>query len=116
MKNIGFMVKVLKKFKSDYHLMKSEQIERNKSVKVSYSGINMSSFSSNGSSIGSNSIAIGGKEYYKTGTLNGVRTRCGYFETPYGLYPFVIMVNESGTGYDKIRQFLWKRVLAYERR
>lgn len=110
------MVKVLKKFKSDYHLMKSEQIESNKSVKVSYSGINMSSFSSNGSSIGSNSIAIGGKEYYKTGTLNGVRTRCGYFETPYGLYPFVIMVNESGTGYDKIRQFLWKRVLSYERR
>ncbi|MBF0302815.1 MAG: D-alanyl-D-alanine carboxypeptidase [Desulfamplus sp.] len=99
------MVKVLKRFRPDYHLMKSEAIE-GESVKVAYSGDDMR--------IARGNMAIGGNEYYKTGTLNGVRTRCGYFETSKGLYPFVIMINEAGAGYDKIRQFLWNSVLAYE--
>ncbi len=53
-------------------------------------------------------------EFYKTGTLHGVRTRCGYFKTPQGLYPFVIMVNQKGKGYDALKKMLWRRVIAHE--
>jgi D-alanyl-D-alanine carboxypeptidase/D-alanyl-D-alanine-endopeptidase (penicillin-binding protein 4) len=35
--------------------------------------------------------------YYKTGTLNGVRTRVGYLETPTGnVFAFVVIVNTPG--------------------
>ncbi len=94
------MIKVLKQFKPNYHLMKRAEIVAD-NIKLAYSGSNYT-------------IARSGNEYYKTGTLNSVKTRCGYFQTSQGLYPFVIMVNESGAGYDKIRQSLWKSVLAYE--
>ncbi len=43
-----------------------------------------------------------GNEFYKTGTLNGVRTRCGYFYTDRGMYPFAVMVNAPGRGYESI--------------
>ncbi|MBF0111410.1 MAG: D-alanyl-D-alanine carboxypeptidase [Desulfamplus sp.] len=78
------MVKILFKFRPNYQLMRSE------------------------------TIADGVTEYYKTGTLNGVRTRCGYFETLDGLYPFVIMVNQDGAGYENIRKSLCEMVLLHK--
>jgi len=37
------------------------------------------------------------KEYYKTGTLKGIRTRAGYIENERSeLYPFVVLVNTPG--------------------
>ena len=48
-----------------------------------------------------------GTEYYKTGTLSDVRTRAGYIRGKDGkLYPFVIMVNKKGRGYDAVRKKL----------
>lgn len=44
-----------------------------------------------------------GNQFYKTGTLSDVRTRAGYFVGEDArLYPFVIMVNETTTGYTDI--------------
>lgn len=75
------MIKILGKFKKKYELMQAQ------------------------------SIPNGITEYYKTGTLNGVRTRCGYFKTLNGeLYSFVIMINQDGVGYDTIREFLWQKL------
>lgn len=64
---------------------------------------------------GNGKTSRGYKEFYKTGTLYGVRTRCGYFKTPQGLYPFVIMINQKGRGYDQLKQKLWQTVLKYEK-
>ncbi len=48
-----------------------------------------------------------GNEFYKTGTLSGIRTRAGYFADKNGrLYPYVIMVNQKGRGYGKIKNRL----------
>ena len=48
-----------------------------------------------------------GNEFYKTGTLDGVRTRVGYFAGSNDrLFPFVIMVNQRGKGYQAIKQRL----------
>jgi len=81
------MIKILKRFETDYQLMQNEK------------------------------MPDGVREYYKTGTLNGVRTRCGYFETSdQRLYPFVIMVNEDGVGYERIRHFLLKIVSEDEKK
>lgn len=75
------MIKILGKFKKKYELMQAQ------------------------------SIPNGITEYYKTGTLNGVRTRCGYFKTLNGeLYSFVIMINQDGVGHDTIREFLWQKL------
>ncbi|MCF8044364.1 MAG: D-alanyl-D-alanine carboxypeptidase [Desulfarculaceae bacterium] len=57
-----------------------------------------------------------GNEYFKTGTLSGVRTRAGFFKgTDDTLYPFVIMVNRNGGHYHAIKQkmkrTLQKRIL-----
>ena len=53
-------------------------------------------------------------EYYKTGTLQGIRTRCGYFKDKHGaLYPFVIMVNQENKGYGEIKKKLQKKVAAW---
>jgi len=42
-------------------------------------------------------------EFFKTGTLTGVRTRAGYLSGKDGrLYPYIIMVNEENTGYESI--------------
>jgi len=50
-------------------------------------------------------------EYYKTGTLSGVRTRAGYIMgRNKKLYPYVIMVNGKNKGYEGIRQNLLNRV------
>jgi D-alanyl-D-alanine carboxypeptidase/D-alanyl-D-alanine-endopeptidase (penicillin-binding protein 4) len=50
-------------------------------------------------------------EFYKTGTLDGVRTRVGYFAgRDNGLFPFVIMVNQQGQGYETIKKRLKSRV------
>ncbi|MBF0379181.1 MAG: D-alanyl-D-alanine carboxypeptidase [Desulfamplus sp.] len=78
------MIKILRKFTKHYELMKNE------------------------------TMSDGVIEYYKTGTLNGVKTRCGYFVTLHGLYPFVVMVNEYGIGYDKMLPVLSKMVSVYE--
>ena len=42
-------------------------------------------------------------EFFKTGTLTGVRTRAGYLSgRNERLYPYIIMVNEENTGYESI--------------
>lgn len=42
-------------------------------------------------------------EFFKTGTLTGVRTRAGYLSGQDGrLYPYVILVNAENKGYDAI--------------
>ncbi len=54
-----------------------------------------------------------GNEFYKTGTLQDVRTRAGYFKgKDQRLYPFVIMINGHSKGYSNIRQMLKKKVAA----
>ncbi len=54
-------------------------------------------------------------DFYKTGTLSGVRTRAGYILGGDGrLYPYVIMVNQEGKGYDSILSDLIERVERYE--
>jgi len=54
-------------------------------------------------------------EYYKTGTLNAVRTRCGYFEGRQNrLYPFAIMINQKGKTYGEIKKKLQKKVAAWD--
>ncbi|NOX33370.1 MAG: D-alanyl-D-alanine carboxypeptidase [Deltaproteobacteria bacterium] len=46
-------------------------------------------------------------DYYKTGTLSGVRTRAGYISgKDNSLYPYVIMVNRKNKGYESIRKDL----------
>jgi len=53
-------------------------------------------------------------EYYKTGTLQGVRTRCGYFKDTHGdLYPFVIMINQENKAYGEIKKRLQEKVAAW---
>ncbi len=56
-------------------------------------------------------------EYYKTGTLNAVRTRCGYFKGRQNrLYPFVIMINQKGKTYGEIKKKLQQKVAAWDLR
>jgi len=51
------------------------------------------------------------KDYYKTGTLLGVRTRAGYLlDRNNRLYPYVIMVNQKNKGYEAILRNLMRRV------
>jgi D-alanyl-D-alanine carboxypeptidase/D-alanyl-D-alanine-endopeptidase (penicillin-binding protein 4) len=57
-----------------------------------------------------------GNEYFKTGTLSGIRTRAGFFKRKDNtLYPFVIMVNENGKHYHalkrKMKEILQERIL-----
>jgi serine-type D-Ala-D-Ala carboxypeptidase/endopeptidase (penicillin-binding protein 4) len=52
-----------------------------------------------------------GNDFYKTGTLSGVRTRAGYIMgADNKLYPYVIMVNQKGKGYEPILSNLMHRV------
>ena len=52
-----------------------------------------------------------GREYYKTGTLNGIRTRAGYIKrTRGGRYRFVVMMNTKGKSAKKVAQRLLKRL------
>jgi len=56
-----------------------------------------------------------GNDFYKTGTLSDVRTRAGYIlGGDKRLYPYVIMVNQEGRGYDFILSDLIDRVARYE--
>lgn len=51
-------------------------------------------------------------EFYKTGTLTGVRTRAGYFTgKDKSLYPFVIMVNNPKKDCNRIKERLKSMVL-----
>jgi len=44
-----------------------------------------------------------GKEYYKTGSLHGIRTRAGYIAAPDGSWArFVVMCNTAGKGTERI--------------
>lgn len=54
-----------------------------------------------------------GKEYYKTGTLNGISTRVGYVKGPGETrYPFVVMLNTPGhPAMDRVMKRLFKRVI-----
>ena len=50
-------------------------------------------------------------EFYKTGTLSDVRSRAGFIRGKDNrLYPFVIMLNQTSTGYDAIRRLMKKKV------
>ena len=50
-------------------------------------------------------------DFFKTGTLTGVRTRAGYLlGKDDKLYPYIIMINEENTGYDSILSYLKNRV------
>jgi len=52
-----------------------------------------------------------GNDFFKTGTLDGVRTRAGYIlGNDQRLYPYVIMVNQKNKGYESIRKNLIDRV------
>ena len=52
-----------------------------------------------------------GNEFYKTGTLSDVRSRAGFIRGKDNrLYPFVIMLNQTNTGYDSIRRMLKEKV------
>lgn len=51
-------------------------------------------------------------EYYKTGTLNGIRTRAGYIETEDNkLYPFIVLMNTPGKSTQPIMKRLRHRLL-----
>ncbi|RKZ28041.1 hypothetical protein DRQ26_01915, partial [bacterium] len=44
-----------------------------------------------------------GREFYKTGTLKGIKTRAGYIENRKGeLFRFVVLINTSGKSTNKI--------------
>nr|WP_320017284.1 D-alanyl-D-alanine carboxypeptidase [uncultured Desulfobacter sp.] len=52
-----------------------------------------------------------GNEFYKTGTLSDVRSRAGFIRGKDNrLYPFVIILNQTRTGYDAIRRMLKEKV------
>jgi D-alanyl-D-alanine carboxypeptidase/D-alanyl-D-alanine-endopeptidase (penicillin-binding protein 4) len=52
-----------------------------------------------------------GRQYYKTGTLDDIRTRVGYIEAhPGWLFRFVVFVNTPGKGTDRIMRVLEKAV------
>lgn len=52
-----------------------------------------------------------GNDFFKTGTLSGVRTRAGYIlGKDDRLYPYAIMVNQKNKDYDSIRKNLLNRV------
>ena len=55
--------------------------------------------------------------FYKTGTLKGVRTLCGYFKGQRNrLYPFVIMVNQENRGWEDIKKKLQTKMAAWDAR
>ena len=48
-----------------------------------------------------------GNELYKTGTLNGIRTRAGYIETgSQGSYRFVVLINTPGKTADPVMEII----------
>ncbi len=50
-------------------------------------------------------------DYFKTGTLSGIRTRAGYIlGKDNRLYPYVIMINQKNKGYESILKNLFKIV------
>ena len=51
------------------------------------------------------------REFYKTGTLNGINTRAGYIENAKGqLYRFVLLINTPGKSTGKIMKELYHNV------
>lgn len=52
-----------------------------------------------------------GREYFKTGSLNGIRTRAGYIEgSEGGLYRFVVMMNTPGKLAERVARLLLNRL------
>ncbi len=52
-----------------------------------------------------------GREYFKTGSLNGIRTRAGYIERAKGgWYRFVVMMNTPGKSAEKVVRLLLNRL------
>ena len=50
-------------------------------------------------------------EFFKTGTLFGIRTRGGYISgEDKRLYPYVIMVNQKNRGYESIQKDLLDKI------
>ena len=55
------------------------------------------------------------KDYFKTGTLSGIRTRAGYIlGNDNRLYPYVIMVNQKNKSYESILKNLFNRVFQHD--
>ncbi|MFH0728332.1 MAG: D-alanyl-D-alanine carboxypeptidase [Pseudomonadota bacterium] len=53
------------------------------------------------------------REYYKTGTMDGISTRAGYLKGANGtLYPFVVMLNTKGQSMDRVMEKL-RRIIAH---
>ncbi len=73
-------------------LSKSNQISSENMIKVLYEFIPFAYL-----------LRQKGNELFKTGTLTDVRTRAGYIIGMNNrLYPYVIMVNQKETGYERI--------------
>jgi len=52
-----------------------------------------------------------GREYYKTGSLNGIRTRAGFIErTEGGRYRFAVMMNTPGKSAERVVHLLLNRL------
>jgi len=52
-----------------------------------------------------------GSEYFKTGSLNGIRTRAGYIERAEGdVYRFVVMMNTPGKSAERVVRLLKNRL------
>jgi D-alanyl-D-alanine carboxypeptidase/D-alanyl-D-alanine-endopeptidase (penicillin-binding protein 4) len=52
-----------------------------------------------------------GREYYKTGTLSGIRTRAGYIASAAGgCYRFALLINTPGRSTDRFMQGLLERL------
>ena len=52
-----------------------------------------------------------GREYFKTGSLNGIRTRTGYIErTEGGRYRFAVMMNTPGKSAERVVRLLLNRL------
>jgi D-alanyl-D-alanine carboxypeptidase/D-alanyl-D-alanine-endopeptidase (penicillin-binding protein 4) len=50
-----------------------------------------------------------GREFYKTGTLDGISTRAGYIKNEKGgLYRFVVLINTQGKSAESIMNRLLK--------
>ena len=53
-----------------------------------------------------------GREWFKTGSLTGVKTRAGYLEGPEGLYRFVVLINTPGKTVDPVLREIHRAIPA----
>jgi D-alanyl-D-alanine carboxypeptidase/D-alanyl-D-alanine-endopeptidase (penicillin-binding protein 4) len=51
-----------------------------------------------------------GNDYYKTGTLNGVRSRVGYLKKKNKIFPYVIILNDNWGNIYKVIKAVRKKL------